>query len=399
MSVPIIVLCNSSEPVKTPARLILNILAFLPQFMTQVLLNPSFELTGGGVGGGMPDGFYGTVKGDAAAAAFSDSRDSVHGLHSLRIHTPSAGNGQLFSHFMCPASLMRPDTEYELAVWARGKSFAVRTDANTEEDSPVLLLGFQEPAGQMRNVTLTEEWTRYTVHIKSPPQGDEKWSCYVGTPKVAWELVTPGVAFLDLLELVPLADGSADDTDDDTPARSAVARELPASGPHEMSDATPSLYAGTKSDRPAPVQDTLALPLSPMGFFSHELDDPNESVPISTQRAGMTSGYIYLPHGDHNISEVNAWLDRCDAVGTSVLLDVRFDASESSMFRTVSLVVGVVAERFNSLSRDHCFGCSNIRRPWRTEAKRSSGQGSTRRHQSQGRVPDAPRLSVRVVYR
>ena len=101
MSVPIIVLCNSSEPVKTPARLILNILAFLPQFMTQVLLNPSFELTGGGVGGGMPDGFYGTVKGDAAAAAFSDSRDSVHGLHSLRIHTPSAGNGQLFSHFMC----------------------------------------------------------------------------------------------------------------------------------------------------------------------------------------------------------------------------------------------------------------------------------------------------------
>ena len=110
---------------------------------SNILYNPSFELTGGGIGGGMPDGFYGTVKGDADAAAFSDPRDSVHCLHSLRIHTPSAGNGQTFSHFMCPASLMHPDTDYELSVWARGKSFSASTNSDMG-DLPVLLLGFQE---------------------------------------------------------------------------------------------------------------------------------------------------------------------------------------------------------------------------------------------------------------
>jgi hypothetical protein len=44
----------------------------------------------------------------------------------------------------------------------------------------------------------------------------------------------------------------------------------------------------------------------------------------------MTSGFLYLPHGDTDIAAVSAWLDRCDAVGTTVLLDVRFDATTAT---------------------------------------------------------------------
>ena len=305
-----------------------------------ILLNPSFEAATGGVGGGLPDGLYGTVQGDDAAAAFTDPRDSVHGMHSLRIHTPSDGNGQVFSHFMCPADVMSafrsnrllsafltpslsgPDTVYNLSVWARGKTFggSAASGAGGRKGGPTLLLGFQEL--HMEKIALTETWARYSMTLKSPPQGAKKWSCYTGTPKVAWELVTAGVAWVDLLELVPANHTAANTRRESTgPALPAVRGEVSTS---QLEEVGPTRV---RSGGNAPVQDTLGLPLSPIGFFSHELGDPNRSVPVSTQRGGMTSGYIYLPHGDANISNVNAWLDRCDAVGTSVLLDVRFDAT------------------------------------------------------------------------
>jgi hypothetical protein len=296
--------------------------------LRNVLFNPSFEQAAGGVGGGLPDGFTSAVRNDSASASFSDPRDSVHGLHSLRIHTPSEGNGQIFTHFMCPTTAMIPDTEYELSVWARGKTFHAASSAvsgATAAVGPTLLLGLQ--GSHMASLILTDEWTRYNTTVRSIPATDHNGktrSCWTNQgDKVSWQLNTTGVAWIDLLELVPKGGGSQlveagiSYYTDRTDMHAVVAPDH-----HEGA----FVEVGT-GDKAAPVHDSLGLPLSPIGFFTHELGLVNRTVPISTQRAGMTSGFIYLPHGDLDLDVVNTWLDRCDAVGTSVLLDVRFDAT------------------------------------------------------------------------
>ena len=53
--------------------------------------NPSFEDAIGG--GGVPDGIRVLLGSDVQAALFSDPRDSVDGLHSLRMHNPSGPDG------------------------------------------------------------------------------------------------------------------------------------------------------------------------------------------------------------------------------------------------------------------------------------------------------------------
>jgi hypothetical protein len=269
-----------------------------------LLFNPSFERMDGG--GGLPDGFWSTVQNDSAASAFSDPRDSVHGLHSLRIHTPTDGGGLLMEHFMCPVTL-EPSTAYALSVWARGVAFGDAT----------LSFSFGL-GGQMKTVSLTEEWQLYDASLQTPsgPSG----GCYTeSTFKVMWTLQTPGVAFLDLMELV-----SADSQPPPPPLPTPELAEPRAQQPAER-------YAQpTNSDVSKPLLDSLGLPLSPIGFFSHELGSPDLTVPVSTHRKGMTSGFLYLPHGDTDIAAVSAWLDRCDAVGTTVLLDVRFDATTAT---------------------------------------------------------------------
>ena len=283
-----------------------------------LLFNPSFERSGGGVGGAAPDGIWASVEGDSAAAVFSEPRDSVHGLHSLRIHTPTEGQGLLFSHAMCPVSMI-PDTEYEVSVWARGKSFAA-----TAAHGPTFRLGLLgygisfdgRDYLSLKSFTLNDTWTRYTMTVKPPDLGGKKQGCY-REYKVAWQLETAGVMFLDLLELVQANLTSAVEQQDIVAAVELDTRAVSTPG------------TATHSHGRAPVQDSLGLPLSPMGFFSHQQD----TVPISTHRAGMSSGYRILPRGNQrngayrNITAVQAWLDRCDAVGVNVLLDLRYDAT------------------------------------------------------------------------
>jgi hypothetical protein len=165
--------------------------------------------------------------------------------------------------------------------------------------------------------------------------GSKPLSCWTNqADKVAWILNTTGVAFLDLIELVPIGGQQKVIVDDMAVITEAVGTMGMAAGPAAAPDDLTDTAAGMQQQliikpeyKDAPVQDSLGLPLSPIGFFTHELGFVNQTIPISTQRAGMTSGFIYLPHGDTDIDLVNAWLDRCDQVGTSVLLDVRFDAT------------------------------------------------------------------------
>ena len=69
--------------------------------------------------------------------------------------------------------------------------------------------------------------------------------------------------------------------------------------------------------------DQLGLPLVPVGF---DTSDPPSLVsqPIPSHLKGMTAGYMYLG-SEQNVTAVEAWLSRCDKIGISVLMDVRFD--------------------------------------------------------------------------
>jgi hypothetical protein len=107
-----------------------------------ILFNPSFEHAGGGVGGGIPDGFWSVVQNDTGAAAFSDSRDSVHGLHSLRIHAYRLTTKNVSSHGVDdrmrkiahpnPANLLLNPSFEESANWDFPDGFSVLVGKDRE---------------------------------------------------------------------------------------------------------------------------------------------------------------------------------------------------------------------------------------------------------------------------
>ena len=82
------------------------------------VFNPSFEdLRGMDV----PDGIWILSGNDTDAAVLADSRDSVHGQRSLRVHTPESGNGtQIVMYPVEAATTYMPNTSWTLSVWARG---------------------------------------------------------------------------------------------------------------------------------------------------------------------------------------------------------------------------------------------------------------------------------------
>ena len=57
-----------------------------------LVFNPSFESAEGG--GLVPDGLWAKVGADIAASYAADGYTSVHGSHSLRVQTPTDGEGQ-----------------------------------------------------------------------------------------------------------------------------------------------------------------------------------------------------------------------------------------------------------------------------------------------------------------
>ena len=88
-----------------------------------VLMNPSFEESGGPYtlagGNAFPDGYWTTVGNDTQATIASETRDSVHGLTSLRIHTPADHGGMMVMGFPPEAATMHPGLNWTLSLWAK----------------------------------------------------------------------------------------------------------------------------------------------------------------------------------------------------------------------------------------------------------------------------------------
>ena len=176
-----------------------------------LLLNPSFEHCANVE---FPDGYSVNIGRDPEAAVFVDSRDSIHGLHSLRVHTPSDGGGLQVLAYPPEAAYAKLNTTFQLSLWARGVGVnplpptlrfgAPYYDFLPWGDPMPCTVGPPPHTGPSaacsefsRSVTLTSEWTRYTVDVKTPGHvlnGDTSW--------VFFQLEGKGKALVDLLELV-----------------------------------------------------------------------------------------------------------------------------------------------------------------------------------------------------
>lgn len=138
-----------------------------------LVVDPSWEST---PSVGTPSACYASIPG--AATCFVDSRIARHGCHSLRMTAPTAQ--ELPSLTPYPVSL-KAGQAYRVSVWSRAKS-----------DGVVLKVSLGSLASQQ--FSLTREWKEYMFTVA--PERDVRLS-----PGLA--LGTPGVAWLDLFQVVP----------------------------------------------------------------------------------------------------------------------------------------------------------------------------------------------------
>ena len=145
-----------------------------------LIVNPSFEEAHNV---GTPDGSYLGIGGDAAASWHVDPRLSVHGRQSLRLTTPTEGQGIHVNPFPIP---LTPGKRYRLSVWGKGDREGLRFS-----------LTLDAAQGDQAAHELTTEWQEYAVGFTA----SESAGARSGT---SLRLVSAGTAWFDVLQVVPL---------------------------------------------------------------------------------------------------------------------------------------------------------------------------------------------------
>ena len=131
---------------------------------------------------GTPDGSYLSFGGDQAASWFADPREAVHGRQSLRLRTPTEGEGIRVMPF--PVQLS-PGKQYRLSIWARGEYEGQRF---------FLALDAVDEAGGTH--ALTTDWQEYAVEFTASQKA--------GRDSPGLRLMGAGQAWFDALQVVPV---------------------------------------------------------------------------------------------------------------------------------------------------------------------------------------------------
>jgi hypothetical protein len=137
--------------------------------------NPSWE---NNPSVGTPAGNYAGV--DPGASMFVDARVARHGQHSVRLTSPSEDATVRMRQF--PVKLMGGQ-EYRLSIWAKGKSEGVK-------------LGLSFGGMMKEDIPLTTDWQEFTYTVT--PEEDMRRAT------VAISLASPGVAWVDVCQVVPV---------------------------------------------------------------------------------------------------------------------------------------------------------------------------------------------------
>lgn len=144
-----------------------------------LVVNPSFEESHNV---GSPDGAYIGYGADKAASRYVDPRTAAHGRQSMRLHTPREGQGISVAPF--PVALVA-GKRYRLSVWAKG-----------ERDGMRFRLTLDAVSGDAAEHVLTTDWREYAVEFTA--------SANAGRTSPRLVLISPGAAWFDALQVVPL---------------------------------------------------------------------------------------------------------------------------------------------------------------------------------------------------
>lgn len=186
-----------------------------PVNASNILLDPSFEWQYS-VSGNVPAAVYGRAGKDRGATYFIDSRTAYHGGHSLRLVTPSKGAGAAVSFYPLPLQLGK---SYIMTVWAKASEASLKRLKKGEKMLFRLNLG--NIASQ--EFELTDKWTKYELSATYTKAARE--ARYLNS---SLELLTPGTAWFDLVEVVPDMDFAvAPDTADPRSFRVAMNNHIP----------------------------------------------------------------------------------------------------------------------------------------------------------------------------
>lgn len=150
---------------------------------SNLTLNPSFEkITSPGLAIGSNVTYTNRRKADHGATFFTDPRQSVDGMFSLRLITPadSAGN-----KIRLVPMVMSNGNSYTVSIWAKAKA---------QEKMPSFRIAL-DVMQQVHNYTLTSEWKRYNFTFRAPSSSTNVI--------LSLELIQQGTAWFDQLEVSP----------------------------------------------------------------------------------------------------------------------------------------------------------------------------------------------------
>ncbi len=151
-------------------------------FPSDKILNPSFENNASAGTPGECTVRYASGKGDPGATYFIDSRQAVHGTHSLRLITPVDSGGIKLRFFHVD---LQPGQSYSMSVWAKAKKAV---------GMPVFKMSVTKTeVGDI--FVLDTVWRKYDVNFELTEP--------VARPSVTLSLQTAGTAWFDLLQVAP----------------------------------------------------------------------------------------------------------------------------------------------------------------------------------------------------
>lgn len=152
-------------------------------YASNMTLNPSFEkVVSPGVALGSNIKSTAEAKNDKAATFFTDSRQSMDGLFSLRLITPVDSGGDKIR--LVPMVLNKDDS-YTISVWAKAKAQA---------KMPTFRLAMTE-VNQEQVYTLTTEWKKYAFTFKA--------NVATTNAILTLDLLLQGSAWFDMLQVCP----------------------------------------------------------------------------------------------------------------------------------------------------------------------------------------------------
>jgi hypothetical protein len=150
---------------------------------SNLTLNPSFEkITSPGLAIGSNVTYTSRKKADHGATFFIDPRQSVDGMFSLRLITPSDSAG---NKIRLVPMVMSNGNSYTVSIWAKAKA---------NDNMPTFRLAM-DVMEQTHTFTLTPEWKKYSFTFRAPISSTNAI--------LALDLIQQGTAWFDMLQVSP----------------------------------------------------------------------------------------------------------------------------------------------------------------------------------------------------